>query len=110
MVVVALIACQGCTGSEAAKEIKLRNDLKTLGLAYISYHDENQKGPASWEELIAYATKANLFPVAIQRVRDAGYEVTWNVKLSDVQGGTSNTVLAKPPGEGPKLMMDGSVP
>ncbi|HZN34985.1 MAG TPA: hypothetical protein VFB80_14245 [Pirellulaceae bacterium] len=105
---IALLACLAGCGA-AANQAKLRNDLKGLGLAYHSYHDEHQKGPANWDELIAFAGKANLFPDGIKRVRDAGYVVTWDAKFTEVTQGLSNTVLAKPAGEGPTLMMDGSV-
>jgi hypothetical protein len=96
-------------GCGAGNEAKLRSDLQSTGLAYHSFHDEKRKGPANWDELIDFAKKANLFPDGIARVRDAGYVVTWDVKFSEVKEGPANIVLAKPPGEGPKLMMDGSV-
>lgn len=106
LVCLSLITLQGCGG---ASQAKLRNDLKAVGLAYHSFHDEKQKGPANWDELIDHAQKANLFPDAIKRVKDAGYQVTWDAKFASLTGGMSNTVLAKPPGAGPTLMMDGSV-
>jgi hypothetical protein len=106
-VVVAISACQGCGGNSQAK---LSLDLKRTGLAYISFHDDkDKKGPANWDELIDYAGKANLFPESIKRVRDAGYTMTWNVKLSEVTQPTSNVILAKPASAGPTLMLDGSV-
>ena len=105
---LAFVASQGCN---ANKEAVLRNDLKSLGLAYISYYDENRKSPANWDELIAFAKQSDLSPDAIQRVRDAGYEVTWNADLNALPEGAANTVLAKKStGDGPQLMMDGSVP
>lgn len=107
-----LVAClaaftlQGCGG---AGQAKFRNDLKSFGLTYHIFHDENKKGPASWDELIAYAQKSGGDVASIQHVKDAGYQVTWGANLNNITGGTSNTVLAKPPGAGPTLMMDGSV-
>ena len=103
----ALLLQFGCGG---ASDAKLRNDLKQTGLAFHNYHDNNKKGPASWEEFLADAQKSDPTAAAsIQRVRDAGYEMKWNVKLSEVQGGMANTVLAEKPGGGPKIMMDGGV-
>jgi len=90
--------------------IKLRNDLKQTGVIWHGYHDENKKGPANWDELIAYAKKTNQPADSIQRVRDAKYDLKWDVKLSELKGASSETVLAESPGGGPKLMMDGSVP
>ena len=95
----------GCGSSQAS----LRNDLKQTGLAYHMYHDDHKQGPANWDELIAYAKSSNLGSESIQRVREAGYELKWNVKLSEVKGGMANTVLGEKSGGGPKIMMDGSV-
>jgi hypothetical protein len=103
---LALLVCSGCGG---ANQAKLRNDLKATGLAYHGFQEDNKKAPSNWDELIAYAEKANLFPDGIKRVRDAGYTMTWDVKLSELKEPASSTVLAKPPGTGPTLMMDGSV-
>jgi hypothetical protein len=100
---VLLLAASGC-GSD--NNVRLVNDLKGVGVAYHNYHDTFSKGPANWEEL----AKTSIDAQQIQRVRDAGYQVKWGVKFSEVTEGTSNTVLAeKPGGGGPKLMMDGSV-
>jgi hypothetical protein len=97
--VVAALA--GCDNSQA----RLMNDLKVVGLDYINFHDANRKGPASWEEL----QKNSMDAQAVQRVKDAGYQVKWGVELNKIEGGTSNTVLAEKPGGRFKLMMDGSV-
>jgi hypothetical protein len=91
----------GCGSGNA----RLVNDLKLVGLEYYIYHDQFKKGPAGWDEL----EKNSQEPAAVKRVREAGYQMKWDVDLSSVPGGTSNTVLAEKPGGGPKLMMDGSV-
>ncbi|WP_254509618.1 hypothetical protein [Anatilimnocola floriformis] len=96
----------GCGNGEA----KRINDLKQTGLAWHIYHEQHNIGPNNWTELIASAKDHNMDPVHIERVRDAGYELTWGLKFSEAKAGASNTVLGKPPGNsGPKLMLDGSV-
>ncbi len=95
----------GCGGSSDAR---LVNDLKQAGMSYHSYIDAHQKGPAGWDEWIAFA-KGDGTDAAIVRVREAKYEVTWGVDPAKLPGASSETVLAKPPGKGPVLMMDGAV-
>jgi hypothetical protein len=102
---VLILPCCGCGQGEA----QLRNDLKQVGLGYHNFHDANQQGPANWEEFLEFAKNSNEPLESYQRVRDAGYEVTWGVKFSELSGGLSNAVMAKPPGPGPTLMFDGSV-
>jgi hypothetical protein len=99
-----LLAFLGCASGEA----KHVNDLKAMGLAFVSFCDDNKQGPANWEELIEYAKKVNLFPESIERVREKGYTVVWEINLQDVD--PSTTVIAKPPdGKGYQLYGDGSV-
>jgi len=97
-------------GCGAPAEAKLRNDLKQTGMAWHIYHDENKKGPANWDELISHAKKVNQGSDAIERVRDAKYELKFTGALKDAKGAMSETVLAEKPGGGPKIMLDGSVP
>jgi hypothetical protein len=103
--VAMLTAGTGCGAGQA----RLANDLKVTGLAYHSYHNDHTQGPPGWDELIKYAEETNNAPDAIRRVKDAGYEMTWNVKLGDVKGAIADTVLGKPTKGGPTLWMDGSV-
>jgi hypothetical protein len=98
------VSFTGCGNSQAV----LLNDVKQTGLAYHNYHDKHQQGPSSWNELIAFDKTTGGDGESIARVRDAGYEMKWNVKFSEVTEGMANTVLAERPGGGPKLMMDGS--
>jgi hypothetical protein len=101
LTLVSLAIVAGCDNSE----LKLMNDLKVVGLDYHNFHDANRKGPANWEEL----QKASMDPQAVQRVKDAGYQVKWGVEFGKVSEGLSNTVLAEKPGGKYKLMMDGAV-
>jgi hypothetical protein len=100
-----IAALAGCGSGQA----KFVNDLKQTGLAYHQYHDQHQQGPPGWNELIAFDKSSGGDGQAITRVRDAGYQMQWNVKFSEVPGGLSNAVMADKPGGGPKIMMDGSV-
>ena len=103
----ALLLQFGCGG---ASDVKLRNDLKQTGLAYHTYHDDNKKGPANWEEFLAHAKKSDPVAVAsIERVRDAGYQLKWDVKFNELKEPSSSTVLGEKTGGGPKLYMDGAV-
>ena len=96
-------------GCGANQHAKFMNDLKQTGLAYHNYHDSNQQGPPGWDELIAFDKSNGGDGLAIARVRDAGYQMKWNVKFSDVTEGLSNAVMAEKPSGGPRIMMDGSV-
>jgi len=96
-----LVVFAGCDNSQA----RLMNDLKVVGLDYHNFHDANRKGPASWDEL----QKNSMDPQAVQRVKEAGYQVKWDVEFGKVSEGLSNTVLAEKPGGRFKLMMDGAV-
>jgi hypothetical protein len=85
-------------------------DLAAVGIAYQYYHDAHRQGPPGWDEFIAFAEgQPDLDADAIRKVRDAGYQMQWNVEFRTVTAGLSNTVLAENPAGGPKLMMDGSV-
>jgi hypothetical protein len=105
-VLVTLCLFVGCDSGHA----RLVLDLKRTGLAYHSFHTDNEnKGPGNWNELIDYSRKANLFPESLEHVRDAGYTVTWSVQFDQMKKPLSQFVLAKPPSTGPTLMMDGGV-
>jgi hypothetical protein len=97
------------SGCGASNQAKFMNDLKQTGLAYQNHHDAHQQGPASWDELIATDKSTGGDGQAIARVRDAGYQMKWGVKFSEVSEGLSNAVMAEKPGGGPRIMMDGSV-
>ena len=99
-----LISVAGCGSSQST----LLNDLRQAGMAYHNYHDAHQQGPPGWDEFIAFDKSSGGDGQSIARVRDAGYEMKWNVKFSEVTEGMANTVLAERPGGGPVLMMDGS--
>jgi len=103
--VLLLCACMFAHAGCGSGEARLLNDLKVVGLDYHNYHDANRVGPANWDELMKNSRDRE----AVQRVRDAGYQVKWGVKFTEVTEGLANTVLAEKPGGGPKVMMDGSV-
>jgi len=97
-------AVQQATGAMTSQ------DLSAVGLAYHSYHDAFNQGPPGWDEFITFAEgQPGVDADAIRKVREAGYQMQWNIKFRDVTAGLSNTVLAENPSGGPKLMLDGSV-
>jgi hypothetical protein len=102
---LALGLLSGCGAPQAG----LKDDLSKTGMAWHSYHDVHQKGPANWDELIAFAKESKLGADAVQRVRDAKYELKWTANLKEARDGMSNVVLAEKAGAGPKLMLDASV-
>ena len=65
------------------------NDLKQIGLAYHSCLDSG-KPPAGIEDLEPYYNKDARITAAL---KDGTYVVYWNVKLTALVNGTSNTVL-----------------
>ena len=95
---------------EEASQAVISEDLAAAGVAYHYHHDVHSQGPAGWDDFITFADASDdLDAGAIRRVRDAGYQMQWNVRFRDVTEGLSNTVLAESSGGGPKLMLDGSV-
>src|SRR5689334_13133351 len=96
LIVAALVVVPGFAGCDGGRA-KLMEDLKYTGMAYHNYIDEKQAGPPDWEELIRCAQFYGITGEHIRRVRDAGYEMKWNVKLADIKEPTSTVVLAKPP-------------
>ena len=106
LLVVGLMALvlPGCGGGE----VRLSNDLKQAGISYLTFYETHKKGPAGWDEWMAHA-KSTGSDVALTRIKDAKYEITWGADLTKLPASTAETVLAKPPGKGPVLMMDGSV-
>ena len=103
------MALAGVVGCGAAGQAKHLNDLRQTGLAYHNHHDLHQKGPANWDELIATDKGTGGDGAAIARVRDAGYQMQWDAKFSELTAGMSETVMASHPNGGAQLMMDGSV-
>ena len=93
-----------------AKLVQQIKNLKTLGLVWHSYHDKHKKGPANWDELIAFGQNTS----ALTELRDSGCVVTgWGLRFAEVTIGTSNFVLAysqeAKQDKGPVLLMDGFV-
>ena len=105
IITLAVVTVAGC----GAAGSNLNSDLKATGLAYHNFHDANRQGPSGWDEFITFASGNAETAGSIRRVKDAGYQMKWSVKFSDVTDGLSNTVLAERPSGGPKLMLDGAV-
>jgi hypothetical protein len=99
----------GDGGSTASASGDRVEDLRQLRKAYSDYHDVHAQGPDSWETLFDFARQKELKTDGLERLRDAGYQVKWGVKTSDVTDGIGNFVLAEPADGGPKLMLDGTI-
>jgi hypothetical protein len=93
--------------AQKAEEQSIAKDLQEVYFQYTSYHDAHGQGPASWDELIKFATEAKGNVAAIQRARDKGVQVTWGKKFASLPDGMTNTVFAQG-GGGPTMMFDGS--
>ncbi len=105
LLVATLFGCAGCGGSD----LRMRNDLKQVGLTFHTYHDQKKKGPASWDDFIAFAKSVGQSADSVERVKAAGYEVKWNVDLNKLDKPISESILAEKPGSDLKLYCDGSV-
>lgn len=95
--------------TEKAKKDPLVQALSRVGQMYHNYHDVHAIGPANWEELKSVAGGDQAHLDAIQTVRDNGYDLKWGVRLRDVTGGASNTVMGQSSQASPQLMFDGTV-
>jgi hypothetical protein len=67
------------------------NDLKAIGLMYHEYMTANNKGPEKVDDLKPFSTLA---PEAYKGLVDGKYVFLYGVRLTDMPGGASNTVLA----------------
>ncbi|MAG92234.1 MAG: hypothetical protein CMJ48_00570 [Planctomycetaceae bacterium] len=94
---------------QASKDSQWVDDLKVLGLLWHNYHDAHAVGPAGWDECLRFAQENGQDAAAIQRLRDAGFDVRWGVNFRDVREGLANTVLAQAPDNDVHLFFDGSV-
>jgi hypothetical protein len=97
-------------GGDAADRARKENDLKQIGLAYHSYFSTTGKAPAKVEDLEPYYEKNAKITAAL---KDGTYVFYYNVKLTDMVNGTSNTILGyekdAPAKGGVVLFGDGSV-
>jgi hypothetical protein len=119
MLVSALSLCAGCGGSSSSESEEHRRELRDLarrenflrqiGIAYHQYHTEQNKGPATTEDL-APALENDRKMLGALKSGDIVF--LYNVGLRDMTEGVSNTVLAYekevPEKSGLVLMGDGS--
>jgi Protein of unknown function (DUF1559) len=95
---------------DAAERLKKMNDLKQIGLAYHNFFAATTKAPAKVEDLEPYYEKN---PKITAALKDGTYVFFYNVKLTDMVNGSSNTILGyekdAPTKGGAVLFGDGSV-
>ncbi len=98
------------SGSSSSTSNAGTDDLRSFRQVYLDYHDVNGKGPESWEAALEFAGQSDAYdPEAIQRLRDAGYRVTWGASVRDAVDGADRFVIAESPSGRPKLMISGAI-
>lgn len=109
-VLASILACGAFSG--AAANQRVANDLKQLAIAYHNFHDSNRRGPesaAEWEKMAGSPDDKAL----IAAVAAGEYVFYWNVKITSLTAGATNTVLGYekkvPTSGGLVLMADGTV-
>jgi hypothetical protein len=100
----------GVSTSSSAPQGNDADDLRALRQVYIDYLDAYGQGPADWEAALEFAKLSDTYnPEAIERLRDAGCQVTWSAKMTDAAvSGVDNYQIAALPG-GPRLMISGAI-
>ena len=96
---------------EAAARQQKQNDLMQIGLSYLSFCDQNRKGPVSADELLTFEPS---LMAPLQKVKSGEYVIIWGVNLTDSKQfepqGKSATILgyesAAPNAGGAVLMAD----
>jgi hypothetical protein len=85
------------------------DDLRAFRQVYQDHLDYHGQGPANWEAAIEWAKTSDTYDLAaIERLRDAGCQVTWGAKMTDAVQGSDSFVIAQHP-SGPKLMISGAI-
>jgi hypothetical protein len=115
LVAAAALILSGCAGEvieqarNAAKQDLLRNRLKELGMAFHTFHDMENRAPASWADL----ERGGLSSEARQEIEGAGYTLVLGVGFREATIGSSNFVIAYPANASgdslPVATMDGAV-
>ena len=77
--------------SVRADERVTANDLKQIGLAYHAFHDANNRGPANAEQLAPFFENSKKL---LDHLKTKRIEFFYNVRITDMTEGTTNTVLA----------------
>lgn len=95
-------------GKDPAEVQRHMGRLRSMGVAYQSFINSNNRGPTSWEELKAAGGGA-----ALDELQAAGCVVVWSKTFREATNGTSQTMIAHlpdvPQQGGHALMLDGSV-
>jgi hypothetical protein len=114
VVLAACLPLAGCgsiqQAQQAAQTQQTMNQLKMLGLAYISHIDANMRGPANWTELKQAGGNAP----ELAALETAGCVVVWDKHFRDAATtGASGFIVAYlpdvPQSGGHAVMLDGSV-
>ncbi len=114
---IAVCCLSGCGDDGAADAIrKRRSNLQQLGIAYLSYHEGNQRSPANANELLGFmkpqAEDDPQMRDAITSLEEGDITMVWNGQLG-IAAATANDVLgfeAGVPSTGGYVVMgDGTV-
>lgn len=98
---------------KAATRAEATQQLRSLGISYLNYHDAYHQGPPGWEEFKEFEAKSGGSPQIMDQLRELGYTVIWNCQFKNITIGISNFVVAYPADAssngGVVLLLDGSV-
>jgi hypothetical protein len=113
LLTLAFVGCFALAGVARAGDKVTTNDLKQLGLAYHTYHDDSKgKAPTKADDLAPHIDKKTRDKI-LGFLKSGQVVFIYNVRITDMKMGTSNTVLAyekdAPKSGGLVLYGDGSV-
>jgi hypothetical protein len=90
---LALAACLFLAGAAQADRPSDK-DMKQIGLAYHNYHDVARKGPSKPDDLAPYFNTKDEAKRLVAMIDSGDVQFVFNVKITEMVDGTSNTVLA----------------